>query len=179
MNIFKDLNEQEVKDFQKWARENYTVGEPINSLWHPVTWQECNLMNKEFAEKPKFNLILKPKQAAHRHCVHYFLNIGWCIYMEDLESDEPTDVMPMTTLTDYHRIIDDIECVDGGLDFFVKDPKDGKRYWFGLAIGYGNQPDETIHDYSVGEETDRWFNAFGKYWEAEDFDDSNHGVLEQ
>tara|TARA_R100000700_G_C3114635_1_gene106165 strand:- start:557 stop:718 length:162 start_codon:yes stop_codon:yes gene_type:complete len=49
--LFRDLNDQEVVEFQQWARDNYVIGSPINIVWHPVVVAECNQMNAESDEK--------------------------------------------------------------------------------------------------------------------------------
>ena len=49
MNLFRDLNETEVKEFKQWARDNYILGEKVNEAYHPVVQQECDLMNRENA----------------------------------------------------------------------------------------------------------------------------------
>lgn len=45
--LFRDLNNQEVMEFRQWARDNYVIGSPISTLWHPVVVDECNRMNEE------------------------------------------------------------------------------------------------------------------------------------
>lgn len=46
--IFKGLTETEAQSFKDWARGNYQVGDAIPSeVWHPVTVNECKLMNEE------------------------------------------------------------------------------------------------------------------------------------
>ena len=47
MNLFKILSNEEQKEYRKWARENYTVYEPIKGLWHPIVQDECVKMNVE------------------------------------------------------------------------------------------------------------------------------------
>jgi len=49
--LFRDLNDQEVVEFKQWARDNYAIGSPINTVWHPVVVEECNQMNAESDEK--------------------------------------------------------------------------------------------------------------------------------
>ena len=51
MNIFGDLNEKEVQVFKQWARDNYILGTKVSEMYHPVTQQECDLMNREEAYK--------------------------------------------------------------------------------------------------------------------------------
>jgi len=45
--MYRDLNKTEVLEFKQWARENYEVGSPINSTWHPIVKAECEIMNSE------------------------------------------------------------------------------------------------------------------------------------
>lgn len=47
MEMFRNLNEKEEKEFKKWARDNYVLGEKVNEAYHPVVQQECDLMNRE------------------------------------------------------------------------------------------------------------------------------------
>jgi hypothetical protein len=42
--LFKDLSEKETSEFRKWARDNWTVGEDIDPLWHPVVRAMCERM---------------------------------------------------------------------------------------------------------------------------------------
>jgi hypothetical protein len=52
-SLFRDLNDQEVVEFKQWARDNYVIGSPINSVWHPVVVEECNRMNEKGAQREK------------------------------------------------------------------------------------------------------------------------------
>jgi hypothetical protein len=45
--MYRDLNKQEVLEFQQWARQNYNPGDPISPIWHPVVKAECELINNE------------------------------------------------------------------------------------------------------------------------------------
>jgi hypothetical protein len=45
MNLFKELTEEETKEYQQWARENYVPLTPINGVWHPVIQAECAKIN--------------------------------------------------------------------------------------------------------------------------------------
>jgi len=45
--MFRPLDNKEIEEFRKWARDNYVVGEPISGFWHPVTQAECVRMNTE------------------------------------------------------------------------------------------------------------------------------------
>ena len=44
---FLELTDGQIVGFRAWARANYTPGTPINTLWHPVTRDECERMNTE------------------------------------------------------------------------------------------------------------------------------------
>ena len=46
--MFKELSEQERKDFKQWARDNYRPGGEINEVWHPVIQRECARMDREY-----------------------------------------------------------------------------------------------------------------------------------
>jgi hypothetical protein len=45
--IWRVLSPEEEIEFRQWARNNYTKGFTINSIWHPVVRDECNKMNNE------------------------------------------------------------------------------------------------------------------------------------
>ena len=45
--MFRELNNKEALEFRNWARENYEIGSPISSLWHPIVRDECDIMNLE------------------------------------------------------------------------------------------------------------------------------------
>lgn len=47
--FFRELSEEDAERFRRWARKNYTVGGPIDGVWHPVVQDECVNMNKEAA----------------------------------------------------------------------------------------------------------------------------------
>ena len=47
MNLFRDLEDSEVEEFKKWARDNYEPLTPIKGVWHPVVQQECVRINEE------------------------------------------------------------------------------------------------------------------------------------
>jgi hypothetical protein len=51
MLLFKELNEEETKEFRKWARENYKPNDAISTIWHPVVREECAKMNIEREEQ--------------------------------------------------------------------------------------------------------------------------------
>jgi hypothetical protein len=71
--MFKQLSEEAAAEFREWAHNNYTVGDPINPVWHPVVRAECMAMNTEEAEakRREFTVTFKvgvtaesPQQAA-------------------------------------------------------------------------------------------------------------------
>jgi hypothetical protein len=43
----RELSEKERAEFRAWARTNYKPGTPINETWHPITREECALINNE------------------------------------------------------------------------------------------------------------------------------------
>ena len=45
--MFRDLNDKEEQEFRDHARENYVIGSPIDSFWHPQYRDECHIMNSE------------------------------------------------------------------------------------------------------------------------------------
>lgn len=45
--LFKRLTIEEEPPFRQWARDNYTPGSVVNTLWHPVVRHECEAMNIE------------------------------------------------------------------------------------------------------------------------------------
>ena len=45
--LFRALNPEDEAAFRKHARENYVIGEPINSVYHPVWRDEARKMNVE------------------------------------------------------------------------------------------------------------------------------------
>ena len=51
MNLFRELNEEEVKEFKQWARDNYKPFTEISSAWHPIVREECELMNEELTDE--------------------------------------------------------------------------------------------------------------------------------
>jgi len=42
--FFKELTDEEEVEYREWARNNYEVGELINSCWHPIVIDECFAM---------------------------------------------------------------------------------------------------------------------------------------
>jgi hypothetical protein len=47
MDLFRELSPEEEVVFRQWARENYTPGDPISPLWHPVIVTECRRINED------------------------------------------------------------------------------------------------------------------------------------
>ena len=47
MSIYRELSFEEIVEFKKWARDNYTPFSEINSIWHPVVKNECAYINAE------------------------------------------------------------------------------------------------------------------------------------
>jgi hypothetical protein len=45
--IWRSLSTEEIKEFRKWARDNYVHGTPVHSVWHPVIKEECHKMNRD------------------------------------------------------------------------------------------------------------------------------------
>lgn len=45
--MFRPLTATDAERFRRWARENYTPGEPVSSSWHPEVRAECERMNAE------------------------------------------------------------------------------------------------------------------------------------
>jgi len=56
MVLFKNLNDDEIIEFKKWARDNYKRLSPIEGVWHPVIQKECSEMNLELSEKINFEI---------------------------------------------------------------------------------------------------------------------------
>lgn len=52
--LFLDLNAEQEVEFRQWARDNYTPGDPIKGIWHPVVQDECVRINKETFENPSY-----------------------------------------------------------------------------------------------------------------------------
>ena len=48
-NMFRELSPMEELEFRQHARATYVIGDPINSLFHPVWRDEAAMMNKEVA----------------------------------------------------------------------------------------------------------------------------------
>jgi hypothetical protein len=44
--FFRHLSESQVKEFKQWTRDNYTPGDEISDLWHPVIKEECRKINR-------------------------------------------------------------------------------------------------------------------------------------
>ena len=46
MELFRELDDSEIKEFKEWARENYTPFTEIKGIWHPEVQKECIEINK-------------------------------------------------------------------------------------------------------------------------------------
>jgi hypothetical protein len=44
---FRRLPPDDEAAFRKWARENYTPGDEVRGIWHPIVREECERMNAE------------------------------------------------------------------------------------------------------------------------------------
>lgn len=63
MELHRELNDEEVQEFQQWARDNYNARELIPTIWHPVIQAECRKIN-EIVNTPaptesSFEIIIK------------------------------------------------------------------------------------------------------------------------
>jgi len=47
MTLFRELDETDTESFKQWARDNYSPGEEISGVWHPVVQKECVKINEE------------------------------------------------------------------------------------------------------------------------------------
>ena len=45
MSTLRDRETEEIKNLQKWARNNYTPGTVINPIWNRMIKAECKRMN--------------------------------------------------------------------------------------------------------------------------------------
>jgi len=43
--MFRELNEQEQKEFKQWAHDNYAAHTKIEKIWHPMIQKECSKIN--------------------------------------------------------------------------------------------------------------------------------------
>lgn len=50
MSIFRELSDDEEREFRRWAREHFLPTDPINETWHPVVRDECLLILLEYPE---------------------------------------------------------------------------------------------------------------------------------
>lgn len=48
---FRQLDDNEQKEFRQWARDNYQPGTLVSGLWHPIVQNECHKMNMESKQK--------------------------------------------------------------------------------------------------------------------------------
>lgn len=90
---------------------------------------------------------------AYKHLIYFAIAKGWKIAVDNEEDFPDWDVY-----TDPAKAAEEVDAVDGGAEFALI--KDGERdIWVQPAIGYGNDPEETIADYYV--------NPFMDLWEAQ------------
>jgi hypothetical protein len=57
MKLFRELSESEKETFRQWARDNYTPGDPINGVWHPIVQDECVKMNESAGQNLTFPAV--------------------------------------------------------------------------------------------------------------------------
>jgi hypothetical protein len=43
-SMFRKLTSKEEKEFKQWARDNWSVDQKVNPVWHPVVIDECASM---------------------------------------------------------------------------------------------------------------------------------------
>lgn len=48
--FFRSLSDKEEEEFRAWARDNYVLGDPVPSTWHPVVVDECMSIIKKTME---------------------------------------------------------------------------------------------------------------------------------
>lgn len=65
MSMFRDLTEEEKREFRQWARDNYKMGDPISPCWHPVVIDEIREILKE--EHAKMGCFIEQMQEIIRH----------------------------------------------------------------------------------------------------------------
>ena len=46
--LHRDLDDNEEQEFRKWARDNFNVMNKIETNWHPVIKQECQIMIEQY-----------------------------------------------------------------------------------------------------------------------------------
>lgn len=62
MNLWRELSEEEQKEFRDAARERYKPFSAINPLWHPVFIDECVKINVERGVDIPEGVVLKKKE---------------------------------------------------------------------------------------------------------------------
>tara|TARA_R100001594_G_scaffold30302_2_gene56729 strand:- start:359 stop:529 length:171 start_codon:yes stop_codon:yes gene_type:complete len=45
MSLFRELTEQEEKEFRQYAHDMYTPGDPVSEVWHPILRDEIAKIN--------------------------------------------------------------------------------------------------------------------------------------
>jgi hypothetical protein len=73
MELFRELEDEEVEDFKKWARENYTPFAEIKGVWHPIVQQECIDINKNskvevYDDQMRLNIMKQVTEQTHTDC---------------------------------------------------------------------------------------------------------------
>jgi hypothetical protein len=46
-SFFRTLDAKEESDFRQWARQNWSPGDEIKGIWHPVVRDEIRIMQGE------------------------------------------------------------------------------------------------------------------------------------
>jgi len=59
MKLFKRLDEEEKKEYKKWAKDNYTPLSEIKGVWHPEVQKECVRINEKEIQEPWFQELAK------------------------------------------------------------------------------------------------------------------------
>jgi hypothetical protein len=107
---------------------------------------------------------------AHINLVSYVLNHGGRISVCDPDWKESEDErVSKGGIESLPWLIAEIESWDGGQDFYVIEPEHdldspgtGKLWWVGMAMGYGNEPHETVYDFVQSPLLKEWFEIFFK-----------------
>ena len=46
--LYRNLDDNEEQEFRKWARDNFNVMNKIETYWHAVIKQECQIMIEQY-----------------------------------------------------------------------------------------------------------------------------------
>ena len=61
---YKVADHDEEEKHRAWVRANYTIGEKVKDIWHPVVKHECATMNLEAWDKAKYSFeVVSTKEA--------------------------------------------------------------------------------------------------------------------